>query len=189
VGDPIPARFTRPMRPPLPRAPWRSMSTPPRTTSPPERPTAPPANDGSPKIHNRGSGLSPISREITGRRRWDSNPAPSCFAVRGRDGGRSLTCDADSPMLTARARRGPAVTDAVRTQHGPASLDYLLAKPDRAGASPAKTVKAQVEVVVVLSVGVRSGPLATVVNGTLVARTVRMALVQRGAASSASTVG
>jgi hypothetical protein len=65
-----------------------------------------------------------------------SNPAPGCFAVRGRDGGRSLTCDADSPMLTARARRGPAVTDAVRTQHGPASLDYLLAKPDRTGSSP-----------------------------------------------------
>jgi hypothetical protein len=78
----------------------------------------------------RGAGL---------ERAEGSNPAPGCFAVRGRDGGRSLICDADSPMLTARARRGPAVTDAVRTQHGPASLDYLLAKPDRPGWSPATT--------------------------------------------------
>jgi hypothetical protein len=76
-----------------------------------------------------------------------------------------------------------------KADHSVGRSDLLLAKPDRAGASPAKTVKAQVEVVVVLSVGVRSGPLATVVNGTLVARTVRMALVQRGAAGSASTVG
>jgi hypothetical protein len=43
-------------------------------------------------------------------------------------------------MLTARVRRGPAVTDAVRTQHGPASLDYLLAKPVRAGSLPWESV-------------------------------------------------
>jgi hypothetical protein len=65
-----------------------------------------------------------------GRRRWDSNPSPGCFAVQGQGG--------EAP-LTARARRGPAVPDAVRTQRGPASLDYLLAKPDRAGSSPATT--------------------------------------------------
>jgi hypothetical protein len=72
--------------------------------------------------------------------RWDSNPAPGSFAVRGRVGGRPLTCNADLPMLTAGARRGPAVTDGVRTQHGPASLDYLLAKPDRAESSPGATM-------------------------------------------------
>jgi hypothetical protein len=79
-----------------------------------------------------------ISRSADGLR--GSNPVPCCFAVRGRDGRRPLTCDADLPMLTARARRGPVVPDAVRTQHGPASLDYLLAKPDRAGSSPWETV-------------------------------------------------
>ena len=46
-------------------------------------------------------------------------PAPACFIVQGRDGGRPLTCDADSPILTARARRGPAVPDTARTQCGP----------------------------------------------------------------------
>jgi hypothetical protein len=54
-----------------------------------------------------------------GLARWDSNPAPGCFAVQGRDGERPLTCDAGSPTLTASARRGPAVPDAVRTQRGP----------------------------------------------------------------------
>jgi hypothetical protein len=53
--------------------------------------------------------------------RWDSNPAPGCFTVQGRDGERRLTCDGDSPTLTARARRGPAVPDGVRIQHGPGS--------------------------------------------------------------------
>ena len=48
-----------------------------------------------------------------------SNPAPGCFAVQANNGEWPEACDADSPTLTARARRGPAVPDAVRTQHGP----------------------------------------------------------------------
>jgi len=56
---------------------------------------------------------------VSGCGRWDSNPAPGCFAVEGQSGEWPLTCDADSPALTARAHRGPAVTDVARTQHGP----------------------------------------------------------------------
>ena len=48
-----------------------------------------------------------------------SNPAPGCFAVQANNGEWPVACDADSLTLTARARRGPAVPDAVRTQHGP----------------------------------------------------------------------
>ena len=80
--------------------------------------------------------------------RWDSNPAPRCFALRGRSGGCRVTCDSRSPGVTARARPGPAVPDAMRTQRGPLGFgppatdrpDYLLAKPDRAGSSPWETV-------------------------------------------------
>jgi hypothetical protein len=61
----------------------------------------------------RRCGRRPVEQDWSGLR--GSNPAPGCFAVRGRDGGRPLTCDPDSPTLTARARRGPAVLDAVRT--------------------------------------------------------------------------
>jgi hypothetical protein len=57
---------------------------------------------------------------ILWRRLRGSNPGPGCFAVQGCDGERPLTCDADSPTLPARARRGPAVPDAARTQHGAA---------------------------------------------------------------------
>ena len=64
------------------------------------------------------------------RRRWDSNPGAGGFAVRGRSGGRSVTGDSDSPVVTAGARRGPAVSDAVRTQHGPGSQAWK-ARPDR----------------------------------------------------------
>jgi hypothetical protein len=53
-----------------------------------------------------------------------SNPAPGCFIFRGRDSERPLTCDAESPTLTTRDRRVPAVPDAVRTQHGPAPHPY-----------------------------------------------------------------
>ena len=35
-----------------------------------------------------------------------------------------LTCGSRIPVVTAGARRGPAVLDAVRTQHGPRSRDY-----------------------------------------------------------------
>ena len=54
-------------------------------------------------------------------RRRGSNPAPRCFASPRRGGGRSVTCDSELPTVTARARRGPAVPDAVRTQRGPAT--------------------------------------------------------------------
>jgi hypothetical protein len=70
-----------------------------------------------------GEGRSLQRRELDVRRlgRWDSNPAPASFAVRGRSADRRVTCDARSPTLTARARTGPAVPDAVRTQRGPGS--------------------------------------------------------------------
>jgi hypothetical protein len=55
----------------------------------------------------RRCGRRPVEQDWSGLR--GSNPAPGCFAVRGRDGGRPLTCDPDPPTLTARARRGPAV--------------------------------------------------------------------------------
>jgi hypothetical protein len=41
--------------------------------------------------------------------RWIRTQSRGCFAVRGRDDERPLTCDAGSPTVTARARRGPAV--------------------------------------------------------------------------------
>jgi AcrR family transcriptional regulator len=49
----------------------------------------------------------------------------------------------------------------------------LLAKPDRGGSSPGEAVNRAGHGGCVLSVGLRSGPLATVVNGRLVARPVR----------------
>ena len=61
--------------------------------------------------------------------KWDSNPAPGCFAVRGRSGGPPVTCDSDLPTVTARARQEPAVSDAVRTQRGP-GLRAWKARPD-----------------------------------------------------------
>ena len=50
-----------------------------------------------------------------------SNPLPMLLRRRGRSGERSMTCDSDSLIVTAHARRRPAVPDAVRTQHGPGS--------------------------------------------------------------------
>jgi hypothetical protein len=58
-----------------------------------------------------------------------ANPERCCFAVRGRGRGLPVTCDPDSPTVTARARRGPPVPDAVRTQHGPGSRAWK-ARPD-----------------------------------------------------------
>jgi hypothetical protein len=48
-----------------------------------------------------------------------SNPVQRCSAGRGRSGGPPLTWDPHSPSMTARARPGPALPDAVRTQRGP----------------------------------------------------------------------
>jgi hypothetical protein len=75
----------------------------------------------------RGCGRSSVTTCLVGKGRrptaapWvrGSNPSPCCCAVRGRSGGWHVTCDCHSPTLTARARREPAVPDAVRTQHGP----------------------------------------------------------------------
>ena len=46
--------------------------------------------------------------------RWGSNPVQCCCTVRGRSGGRPVTCDSYLPAVTARACRGPAVPDVVR---------------------------------------------------------------------------
>jgi hypothetical protein len=48
-----------------------------------------------------------------------SNPVPGCFAVRGWSGDGPVSCDSHVPTVTARAHRGPAVSDTVRTQRGP----------------------------------------------------------------------
>jgi hypothetical protein len=40
-----------------------------------------------------------------------SNPAPAGFAVQGRRGEDRVTCDVRMPAVTARARRGPAVSE------------------------------------------------------------------------------
>ena len=85
----------------------------------PADPRARPEADCLPRVSQLDCLTSRYLQRQAMRWRWDSNPAPGCFAVPGRDGERPLTCDADSPTLTARARRGPAVPDAVRTQHGP----------------------------------------------------------------------
>jgi hypothetical protein len=52
--------------------------------------------------------------------RWDSNPPPYCSSSRGRGREGAATWDSFVPIVTARARPYPQVTDAVRTQHGPA---------------------------------------------------------------------
>jgi hypothetical protein len=49
-------------------------------------------------------------------------PGPCCFVDRGRNHGRRSTWGSRIPRVTARARRGPAASDAARTQHGPAPL-------------------------------------------------------------------
>jgi len=58
-----------------------------------------------------------------------SNPAPCCFAARGQSGGCRVTSDSDSPAVTAGARRGPAISDAVRTQRGPEPASTVRGDP------------------------------------------------------------
>jgi hypothetical protein len=53
------------------------------------------------------------------RRLRGSNPVPGCFAVRGWSGDGPVSCDSHVSTVTARAHRGPVVSDAVRTQRGP----------------------------------------------------------------------
>lgn len=51
--------------------------------------------------------------------RWGSNPAPRCPGLPGPGSVCAVTWDSRMPAVTARAHRGPAVSDAVRTQRGP----------------------------------------------------------------------
>jgi hypothetical protein len=80
----------------------------PKGASPRKRPGLPPGGCAVVSV-----GVDP------GRRRRGSNPVPCWFGVRGRGGECHVTCVFHSPSVTARARRGPAVSDAVRTQRGP----------------------------------------------------------------------
>jgi hypothetical protein len=66
-----------------------------------------------------------VDDPVLWRRLRGSNPSPGCYADRGWSGGPPVTCDPHSPSVTAPARWRPAVPHAVRTQHGPATLDYL----------------------------------------------------------------
>ena len=58
------------------------------------------------------------------RRRSGIRTALGCFAVRGPSGDAPVTCDSHLPTVTARVHRGPAVSDAVRTQRGPGCSCY-----------------------------------------------------------------
>jgi hypothetical protein len=74
-----------------------------------------PEGDASPGDHCLvGKGRRPAAVGLRG-----SNPVRCCSAVRGCSGGPPVTCDPRSPSVTARARPGPAVPDAKRTQRGP----------------------------------------------------------------------
>src|SRR4029453_11702518 len=78
--------------------------------------------------------LRPAKRHTAGDRcrplgRWDSNPPSRSFISRRPGGEGRLTCGWCIPVVTARALRGPAVPDAVRTQHGPAPLRHGTAGP------------------------------------------------------------
>jgi hypothetical protein len=68
----------------------------------------------------RRCGRRPVEQDWSGLR--GSNPVQCSSAVRGRSGGPPATCDLLWPGMTARARRGPAVPGAVRTQRGPSFL-------------------------------------------------------------------
>jgi hypothetical protein len=63
-----------------------------------------------------------------GYRRKGSNPAPGHLVVRGQRGECRVTCDSRPPPLIARARSGPVVSDAVRTQRG--SAPGLVVRPE-----------------------------------------------------------
>jgi hypothetical protein len=78
---------------------------------------------------------------------------------------------APAPLTPTTARR---VLAARRSRAAPGlGNDYLLPKPDPGGRYLRRQGTALVETASVLSVVVRSGPVGTTVNGTLVARPVR----------------
>ena len=85
------------------------------------RPRRRPGNAGTDPARTTGSAVGEAAGQRAGGgcRRGDLNPAPGYSAVRGRSGECLVTCDSRSPTPPARARRGPAVPDAVRTQRGP----------------------------------------------------------------------
>ena len=66
-----------------------------------------------------GSLVQRTSLELSGCQRMGSNPAPGCSAARVGAGECCVTCDSGTPAVTAGAHRGPAVSDATRTQRGP----------------------------------------------------------------------
>ena len=71
--------------------------------------------------HPQGRSLLGVLKLVHGGwGRWDSNPPPYCSSSRGRGREGAATWDSFVPIVTARARPYPQVTDAVRTQHGPA---------------------------------------------------------------------
>ena len=72
--------------------------------------------DSSVEVDGHAAMLTALWRRLRG-----SNPVQRCSAIRGQSAGPPVTCDSHSPSMTARARRGPAVPDAVRTQHGSAT--------------------------------------------------------------------
>jgi hypothetical protein len=74
------------------------------------------------KTGGRRCGRRPVEQDWSGLR--GSNPVQCFSAVQGRSGGPPMTCDPHSPTMTARARRGPAVPDAMRTQRGPEATSY-----------------------------------------------------------------
>jgi hypothetical protein len=57
--------------------------------------------------------------------RWDSNPPSPRSILCGRRLECLMTWHSCIPAMTARARRGPAVAEAVRTQRGPARRRQL----------------------------------------------------------------
>jgi hypothetical protein len=63
---------------------------------------------------------------------WDSKPLPCCFGGRGLGREGTVACGFLVPIMTARARGGPPLPDAVRTQHGPRVRSRLVA--DASGA-------------------------------------------------------
>jgi hypothetical protein len=97
---------------------------------------SPPLRTGS-AIHypedRNGGRVQPVmiadpGAESTGRcRRRGSSPPSPCCACRGPGREGALSCGSPQPVVTAPARRRPAVPDAARTQHGPGQPGARLA--------------------------------------------------------------
>ena len=68
---------------------------------------------------------------IRQRRKWDLKPLPSSGNGRGDGHDSAATCGLFLPVVTARAQRGPLLSDALRTQHGP--VPRVPVKPVQSG--------------------------------------------------------